>query len=369
MSKKRVVVNYPGRKGGGAVYAYEMTKSLIAQGCRVYAIIARDIHNLEKWQQLDLEELVLLATYNHKSDYLINTIRFKWRELPKLKAKFRGVPVDMVYVPMSQPWCRLINSVFPGCPRIVTVHDPKPHSGANRYESYLNYQLAREAEQLVILSETFRDYTRKRFHKDDAQIQVIPHGVFNYYQDLEKAENCFKYNANCINFLFFGRIEKYKGLHLLAEAYQKLKAEYDQITLTVVGSGDFVEYQDEYRRLKDVRVINEFIKDEAIGHFFHGENVVTVLPYTEATQSGVIAIAMAYRSLVITSNTGGLIEQVADGQTGYLFQANDPQSLYQVMKQVVSHYPEQEVIRQNACTYIHSLSWDRLGRQLLSMMQ
>ena len=71
MSKKTIVVNFPGRKGGGAVYAYEMTKSLIENGSSVYAIIAKDIENLMKWQKLELEDLVLLPTYSNNLDYVL----------------------------------------------------------------------------------------------------------------------------------------------------------------------------------------------------------------------------------------------------------------------------------------------------------
>jgi len=369
MSKKSVVVNYIGRKGGGAVYAYEMTKSLITNGCTIYAVIAQDIENLDKWKELRLEELLLIPTYSNKFDYIKNSIKYRLIGLPKLRKKFANVHVDAVYVPMIQPWSRMINYIFKGCQRIVTVHDPKPHSGSNSYFDWLCRTTATDADDVVILTETFRDYSAQCFRKDKEHVHVIPHGIFNYYKTTEDSNICVDYDAKKINFLFFGRITKYKGLHILAWAYEKLSNEFENITLSVVGNGDFGEYREEYSRLKNVTVTNRWINDDEVGSFFRGKNVVTVLPYTDATQSGVIPIAMEYNSLVIASNTGGLSEQVRDKNTGYLFEAGNTQALYDTMKYVIEHYDEQDKVLQNVHEYINSLSWDVLGAKLKDIIK
>ena len=49
-------------------------------------------------------------------------------------------------------------------------------------------------------------------------------------------------NEETINFLFFGRIEKYKGIQLLAKAYKELvQTPHLDITLTIAGSGNFAD--------------------------------------------------------------------------------------------------------------------------------
>lgn len=369
MNKKSIVVNYIGRKGAGAVYAYEMTSSLIDNGCLIYAIVAEDIENIEKWRQLPLVELIQLPTYSSKFSFITNTIIFKLFGIPRLKKKFKSINIDAVYVPMIQPWSGLVNAVFNKSQKIVTAHDPKPHSDSNKYFNAICKRVLMEADDIVILSETFRDYSAQYYNKEKEYIHVIPHGVFDYYKRFQDAESSINYDADKINFLFFGRITKYKGLHVLSEAYKRLSKVFDNISLTIVGNGKFEEYTEEFSKLKNVTVINRWIKDEEVGCFFKGENIVTVLPYIDATQSGVIPIAMEYNSLVIASNTGGLSEQVRDRVTGYLFETGNPQDLYKVMKFVVEHYDEQKHIVQNAEKYIKSLSWDVLGAKLLEIVR
>ncbi|MCX7715407.1 MAG: glycosyltransferase family 4 protein [Clostridia bacterium] len=366
MSEKKVLVNYIGRKGGGAVYAYEMTKSLINNGCKVYAIIPSSIENLAKWKELNTEELILIETYTNYINYIINTVKFRLFQLPKLKKKFKDVVPDAVYVPMIQPWTRMVNSIFGHSKKIVTVHDPKPHSGSSILFDMFCRKTAVEADDIVILSEAFRDYSIRHFKKDADHVHVVPHGIFDYYKEVENDNKSFIYDENKINFLFFGRITKYKGIHILAKAYEKMQN--DNVTLTIVGSGDFSEYAKEYEGLKNVRVINRWIEDDEVGSFFRGKNIVTVLPYIDATQSGVIPIAMEYRSLVIASNTGGLSEQVKHGETGYLFCAGDENALYETMKYVAENYEAQSHILDNAYAYINTFSWDTLGRKIVDII-
>lgn len=52
------------------------------------------------------------------------------------------------------------------------------------------------------------------------------------------------------------------------------------------------------------------MEDEEVESIFSGENLVAVLPYLDATQSGVVLTAMDYGVPVIATDTGGLSEQI-----------------------------------------------------------
>jgi Glycosyltransferase len=367
MKEKSVVVNFLGRKGGGAVYSYEMAKSLIENGCEVYAIIAKDIENLKSWQTLQLKRLFLITTYSNRINFVINTIFFKLVRLTKLKKEFKNINIDAIYTPMISPWARFVNSIFIDCQKIVTVHDPKLHDNQKDFFN-IDRKSAIEADDIIILSEIFRTYSELTFKKTKEHVHVIPLGVFNYYKEFEKGKSKVIYDPNKINFLFFGRISKYKGLHILAKAYEKLFNESTDISLTVAGNGDFSEYEDEFNNLKNTTIFNQWISDEEVSNFFNGKNIVTVLPYTNATQSGVISIAMTYRSLVIATQTGGLPEQIQHKRTGYLCEPNNIEALYSLMKYVILHYDDQNEIITNAFQYINSLSWNIFGKQLYDII-
>ena len=113
---------------------------------------------------------------------------------------------------------------------------------------------------------------------------------------------------------------------------------------------------------------NEFIDDNKVVSYFRGNNIVTVLPYIDATQSGVIPIAMKERSLLIVSNTGGLLEQTDNGRLAVICEPT-ADSLYQAMERVTYNYEEFDEMIDNAQAYIESLDWNSLSSRLVDIME
>ncbi|MBP3883865.1 MAG: glycosyltransferase, partial [Olsenella sp.] len=74
--------------------------------------------------------------------------------------------------------------------------------------------------------------------------------------------------------------------------------------------------------------------DEDIARLFSMENCVAVVPYRDATQSGVIALALAYGVPVIASDTGGLREQLDGGNVGLFCEPGNTESLFTRMAEL-----------------------------------
>lgn len=223
-----------------------------------------------------------------------------------------------------------------------------------------------KAQTIVILSETFRDYVKKQYKKLDREIITIPSGNESIIAKNERIE-IVPYDDNKINFLFQGQIAKYKGLHILAEAYDRLRQKYDNVTLTIAGSGDFSEYEDIYSKLVDCTVINRWLTDGEIAGLYNDRNVIAVLPYISATQSGVINVAMPNGSPIIATKCGGIVEQIIDNETGYLAEPGDIDSLYEKMEYVVNHKVELNRIRENAYQRMKEFDWNTLAGRLVEV--
>ena len=73
-------------------------------------------------------------------------------------------------------------------------------------------------------------------------------------------------------------------------------------------------------------IINEFVSIERRGELFAAADVV-VLPYIEASQSGVIPLAYAAGKPVVVTAVGGLPEAVEDGRTGLVVAPRDERAL------------------------------------------
>lgn len=368
----KILVNYTGRNAAGPVYAYEMTKALANNGADVYAIVSTSVCNLSDWKKLPIK-LYPIETYSSKLDFFINTIKFLMLGKSKLKLELSKQNFDAIYVPMPTYWTGIINRLFVDVPVCYTVHDPSMHSGENIFNRIMFSQYAydvRKAKLVVVLSKKFVEQVRRDYEKKIEDIIYIPHGAFWEYKKYKyNPENqIVSYDAGRINFLFFGRIEQYKGLDILLKAYQKLENDYpEKVSLTIAGKGDISEYKNEIDKLSTLNVLNRMILDSEISSLYAGKNIVTVLPYKDATQSGVIPTAQIFNSLIIASDVGAIREQLNDGDLGILIKPNDIEALYTAMKKIVSdiYNPKYQEMKDKGHIFVQNLNWDILGKQLL----
>ena len=135
--------------------------------------------------------------------------------------------------------------------------------------------------------------------------------------------------------LFFGFVRPYKGLEYLLTAMPRVLAEIDAHLLIV---GEFWTPESHCRACindlgigENVTIVNRYVPNEEVHIFFAAADVV-VLPYTEATQSGVAQIAFGFERPVITTDVGGLSEVVRHGETGLLVPPGQSEPLAEAIK-------------------------------------
>jgi glycosyltransferase involved in cell wall biosynthesis len=123
-------------------------------------------------------------------------------------------------------------------------------------------------------------------------------------------------SAKPLRLLFFGRILAYKGLPLLIEAVEMLRAEGIVVELGVAGLGHIGP---DRRRLEALgaEVINRWIADDEIRPLLARYDAIA-LSHVEASQSGVAAAAFGSCMPVVGMPVAGIAEQIVDGRTGVM---------------------------------------------------
>jgi glycosyltransferase involved in cell wall biosynthesis len=130
--------------------------------------------------------------------------------------------------------------------------------------------------------------------------------------------------------LFFGTLMAYKGLDLLLEAFERVRARRPESSLVVAGtpSGDFD--LEELRRTADriggISVHPGYVPIPQVASFFNEARVV-VAPYRYANASGVVELARTFARPVVGTAVGDLPAVIEDGRTGLLVPPNDPAAL------------------------------------------
>lgn len=345
----------------GPVLSLNIAQGLMKNGVCVCAVISEEIENLDDWKKsFPSECLYIWKRYSNK--YLENFFN-------DVKIKLKFMQKRFAYALYPNPVNRnlLVGRFIKHDENIMILHDVIPHSGTNDDFNQRHKELIMKADNIMVLSKQFIPIVEKDYHKPQKNIFYMRHGLMEYpeYNGSFIQEDL----KSKINFLYFGRIEKYKGLHVLADAYREIEKKYPDVTLTVAGSGDFTEYVEEYKSLKSATVMNKYITDKEIAYLFSKPNTVVVLPYIDATQSGVIGMAYNYGTPIIVSDTGGMKEQLFDGEVGVFAQPGDSKDLEEKMMSFITDPNLFSDQKQLVAESKEKMSWGYICKELLEQLE
>jgi glycosyltransferase involved in cell wall biosynthesis len=247
----------------------------------------------------------------------------------------------------------------------VTQHENKIGSMADKM---LTLSVFRIADYFITLAEGDLRKLKQWYPEAKAKVLIEPtfDSVFNLGSvTKEQARKRLKLRERTI--LFFGFVRDYKGLGYLLEAMPAIRRHCD-VDLVIAGEfwGDKQKYLDQIARLKiqsSVKMVDSYIPDEEVAPYFHAADLV-ILPYTDASQSGIIQIAIGALTPVISTNVGAIDDFVDDGKTGYIVPPKDPAAIAQAVIRVYRERKE-KTFRENLKEKKKVFAWNKKKEDVL----
>ena len=322
----KLTVLFLGKKGGHCVFTYETVRNLLLEGCEIQLFLSSYIENKSDFESLKAQgrlALTYIKTYTGAFDFAFRTLNvFRFLKIAK---KIKLFAPEWVYMPALSAWAGLVLA-FAGKMRVAaTIHDVSAHLGEeNAILERLDSYAIKRSSKVVTLTQRFIPLIAQKYGLNEADIRWIRHGNYCYYRPADFRVKDFVTKK----ILFFGRIHEYKGISVLLDAMLAVKEKEPDIVLDIVGGMGSISAQDgeKIRRLGHAcNVVNEYVPNEEIYKHFEDVDFV-VLPYIEASQSGVVMLSYAFAKPVIVTDIGGLPEQVFD-DTGLVIPANDAAAL------------------------------------------
>ena len=222
-----------------------------------------------------------------------------------------------------------------GFPMILTIHDPVPHSGSDvnkkpHIKRFLQ-KLRKLSKAAIVHGEKLKNETKIVAPFLEDRIYSIPHGLLGLptgqSSDTMRERGCL---------LFFGRVEAYKGLGILIDAVNLVSDRGIQVKVVIAGKGsDWDRFRDQLVNDSRFELHERFIPHAETAELFLRADIV-VMPYIDATQSGVAAMALGYGRPVIASDVGSVSEMVRHGYNGLLVPPSNAAALADAIAKLVA---------------------------------
>ena len=158
----------------------------------------------------------------------------------------------------------------------------------------------------------------------ETKMKVIYSGISGRKGVIDEA---VKLPAGCINLLFVGRFDPPKGVDYLLE--QLSQCHRDDLHLTVIGDNVIGGTQIEKHNTEKVTFLG-WIDHEKLASYYEKCDAVVMPSRWEAF--GLVAVeAMKYGKAVIASDRGALPELIKNGENGYIFPFDSPDTLIHLL--------------------------------------
>lgn len=300
-----------------------------------------ELQNAKKYEEMSGIEIGEIYTY-YINESLAATKKFE----PEI--------IHVFHTAFLPPVARIIKILY-GIRFIITTHGSDLHylSRDKRFVGLIN-----DANRVSRLITANSNFTRKWYldmfgHDLYRKIRTIPGGV-----NLEDFEKVSQKDIDTLNekyhlkgkrvVLFTGRLTEHKGVDYLIKAAKDIKG-----IVLILGDGPERPYLENLvlkSKLKNIQILKYMKPDEEISfHAFYKRADVYVAPSVWNEPLGLVILeAMAARTPVIATKTGGIGSMIKDGINGFLVRPRDSASIAEKVNMLLDDYKLRKKIGEKA---------------------
>lgn len=355
----------PGPVGGVALYVQELAQGLADLGHQVHVIT-----NVGNASRVDFENGVwvhrlIAPTVASQSamtkagpipEAIYAAALFRQEYLIKLA---RRKPIDAVYSPIwdCEGAAVLRGGQFPLVVGLQTTMafwlDSHPQKAADRQfmDSFGRPMLALERELIneahavhAISFAIYRDVEKAYELSLEGRAEIVPLGIADTTLLPRVAIPAQPANID-VRLLFVGRLEARKGIDVLLSIAPQLVTEFPCLQIDIVGNDripadDGSNYRAVFEKAhggapyKSRIVFHGEVENDALRAFF-ADCDLFVSPSRYESFGLVFVEAMMYGKPVVGCSTGGMVDVIAEGETGLLATPGDAASLLAVLQRLI----------------------------------
>lgn len=348
--------------GGSEVYLHEIAKVLVKDNHQVTMFCPKHPGGSIPFETIDGVNIIRAG--NMLSVY----IWFWWYYLTKFKGQFDVIVDQNNGIPFFTP--ALISSI----PVVNLTHHIHRDQWFKQIRWPLNYVgyylekyavgLAYKYTKFVVVSQSTKQDVMKYWRIDENNIEVIHNAVSaGIKKTISKSKNP--------SLIYVGRLKKYKQIDVIIKSMLRLKHDYPDLNLHIVGSGDQMEYlKDLADRMGLARsvIFHGFVSEKLKSDLLSQAWVFVTASSHEGWGISVIE-ANACGTLAVGSRIDGLKDAICDQKTGLLFESGSIYDLSTNLRKVLKSPALRYEMEKEAVKWARKFSWEKSAANFEKLLE
>ncbi|NPV26172.1 MAG: glycosyltransferase family 4 protein [Firmicutes bacterium] len=375
---------YPPRSVGGlGQHVYELSRALSRQGQEVH-VITCGIEGAAPFEVVDGVKVHRVQPYTlHAPDLITWVLQLNLSMLEyAIRLINTGGGVDLIH---AHDWLtayagRALKHAY-RLPLVATIHATEYgrnhglHNDQQRYISGVEWWLTYEAWRVICCSYYMKNEVKGVFQLPDDKIRVIPNGVNpqNFVVSENEPYNRDDYAHPSEKIVFYvGRLVHEKGVQVLLEAAPKILASYPRTKFIIAGRGpneNYLKHRAQELGISNSVYFTGYIDDQTRNRLYSYANVAVFPSLYEPF--GIVALeAMAARTPVVVSDTGGLAEIIEEGVDGLKAHPGSSDSLAARILEILYQPHLGQRLREKAYSkVVRHFNWEEIAEQTMALYQ
>lgn len=200
------------------------------------------------------------------------------------------------------------------------------------YDRILRHIINNKPNTIIVISQFVNNALKRYGFFSDTGVVVVLNAI-----EIDNLQ-CMEKNYDTIDILYVGALDRIKGVHILIEAFKKLKAE--NVRLHVIGKG---KDEERFKLLagSDRRItFYGFKSGKELMDFYKKANLLVAPSLRFEAFGRIIIESFNYGTPVVGSNTGAYPELIKSGYNGFLFEAGNIGELRDILNNLIENPSE-----------------------------
>jgi len=336
----------------------ELARAFIQLNQPVVIVYSAQAEIAHRFQDLEIPSLAV-RTFGNTIQAVTGLFR-----LPGIRRRIESFLVNTqttsIVVPMEQIWQSFLSRFYSKrWPVLLFVHDADAHLGE---ESLVLKELSKLERKHSSGALALSDHVAKSLSLShtfpDNRIWKSIHPAFTTETSLARVRRLPRDRVPVVG--FFGRMAKYKGLTLGLESVALLRMRGYEVTFLIIGAGiprDLPHIMDSGNSIDD-----GWVPEDEVQTALNRLDIL-LLPYIEASQSGVLSFAMSLGIPAVVTPVGVLMEQAQASGAAVIASDVTPNAVADSLEHLITEGSLYSELSSNALNSSHNecLSWQRLA--------